>query len=160
PDFAKAGAAIISFHAEATETGDRTIRLIPDSGLNGRLLLNPATPPGWLDPVLHKLDLVLLMSVNPGFAGPMAIPRALPNMALARQRIDAVMQRTGRPIMLEVDGGVKVDNIAAIAEAGADTFVSGSAIFGSADYGVTIAKMREELRKGASTLSFREALPE
>jgi ribulose-phosphate 3-epimerase len=142
PDFAKAGAAIISFHPEASEHVDRTIGLIHDCGCKAGLALNPATPLVWLDHVLDKLDLVLVMSVNPGFGGQSFITEALPKLKLARARIDAVRERTGRDIRLEVDGGVKVDNIAAIAKAGADTFVAGSAIFSSPDYAATIAAMR------------------
>jgi ribulose-phosphate 3-epimerase len=142
PDFAKAGAAIISFHPEASEHVDRTIGLIHDCGCKAGLALNPATPLVWLDHVLDKLDLVLVMSVNPGFGGQSFITEALPKLKLARARIDAVRTRTGRDIRLEVDGGVKVDNIAAIAKAGADTFVAGSAIFSSPDYAATIAAMR------------------
>jgi ribulose-phosphate 3-epimerase len=142
PDFAKAGAAIISFHPEASEHIDRTIGLIHDCGCKAGLALNPATPLVWLDHVLEKLDLVLIMSVNPGFGGQSFITEALVKLKLARTRIDAVRARTGRDIRLEVDGGVKVDNIAAIAKAGADTFVAGSAIFGTPDYAATIAAMR------------------
>ncbi len=145
PDFAKAGAAIISFHPEASEHVDRTIGLIHDCGCKAGLVFNPATPLDWLDHVQDKLDLVLIMSVNPGFGGQSFIPQALPKLAAARERIDAATQRTGRPILLEVDGGVKIDNIAAIARAGADTFVAGSAIFGTPDYAATIARMRDEL---------------
>jgi ribulose-phosphate 3-epimerase len=142
PDFAKAGAAIITFHPEASEHIDRTIGLIHDCGCKAGLALNPATPLVWLDHVLEKLDLVLIMSVNPGFGGQSFITEALVKLKLARARIDAVRARTGRDIRLEVDGGVKVDNIAAIAKAGADTFVAGSAIFGTPDYAATIAAMR------------------
>ena len=142
PDFAKAGAAIISFHPEASYHIDRTIGLIHDCGCKAGLALNPATPLAWLDHVLEKLDLVLVMSVNPGFGGQSFIAEALAKLKLARARIDAVRARTGRDIRLEVDGGVKVDNIAAIAKAGADTFVAGSAIFGTPDYAATIAAMR------------------
>jgi ribulose-phosphate 3-epimerase len=142
PDFAKAGAAIISFHPEASYHVDRTIGLIHDCGCKAGLALNPATPLAWLDHVLDKLDLVLVMSVNPGFGGQSFIAEALAKLKLARARIDAVRARTGRDIRLEVDGGVKVDNIAAIAKAGADTFVAGSAIFGTPDYAATIAAMR------------------
>jgi ribulose-phosphate 3-epimerase len=145
PDFAKAGASIISFHPEGSEHVDRTIGLIRDCGCRAGLVFNPATPLVWLDHVIDKLDLVLIMSVNPGFGGQSFIPQALPKLAAARERVDAAEQRTGRKIFLEVDGGVKVDNIGAIAAAGADTFVAGSAIFGSADYAATIAKMRMEL---------------
>ena len=142
PDFAKAGASIISFHPEASDHIDRTIGLIHDCGCKAGLVFNPATPLIWLDHVLEKLDLVLIMSVNPGFGGQSFITEALTKLKLARARIDTVRARTGREIRLEVDGGVKVDNIAAIAKAGADTFVAGSAIFGSTDYAATIAAMR------------------
>jgi ribulose-phosphate 3-epimerase len=142
PDFAKAGASIISFHPEASDHVDRTIGLIHDCGCKAGLVFNPATPLVWLDHVLDKLDLVLIMSVNPGFGGQSFITEALTKLRLARARIDAVQARTGREIRLEVDGGVKVDNIGAIAKAGADTFVAGSAIFGTSDYAATIAAMR------------------
>jgi len=142
PDFAKAGAAIISFHPEASEHVDRTIALIHDCGCKAGLVFNPATPLDYLDHVLDKLDLVLIMSVNPGFGGQSFIPEALHKLELARARIDATSARVGREIRLEVDGGVKIDNIAAIAKAGADTFVAGSAIFGTSDYAKTIAAMR------------------
>jgi ribulose-phosphate 3-epimerase len=142
PDFAKAGASIISFHPEASDHVDRTIGLIHDCGCRAGLVFNPATPLVWLDHVLDKLDLVLIMSVNPGFGGQSFITEALTKLRLARARIDAVQARTGREIRLEVDGGVKVDNIGAIAKAGADTFVAGSAIFGTSDYAATIAAMR------------------
>jgi ribulose-phosphate 3-epimerase len=148
PDFAKAGAAIISFHPEASEHVDRTIGLIHDCGCKAGLALNPATPLVWLDHVLDKLDLVLIMSVNPGFGGQSFITEALAKLKLARTRIDAVRARTGRGIRLEVDGGVKVDNIGAIAKAGADTFVAGSAIFGTPDYAATIAAMRAAVAAG------------
>ena len=142
PDFAKAGASIISFHPEASDHVDRTIGLIHDCGCKAGLVFNPATPLVWLDHVLDKLDLVLIMSVNPGFGGQSFITEALAKLRLARARIDAVQARTGREIRLEVDGGVKVDNIGEIAKAGADTFVAGSAIFGTSDYAATIAAMR------------------
>ena len=138
PDFAKAGATSISFHPEATEHVDRTIGLIKDCGCRAGLVFNPATSLDWLDYVLDKLDLVLIMSVNPGFGGQSFIPAALDKLRLARQRIDA----SGRAIRLEIDGGVKPDNIAAIARAGADTFVAGSAIFGEHDYADVIARMQ------------------
>ena len=141
-DFAKAGATIVTFHPEATEHVDRTIGVIHDSGCKAGLAFNPATPLSWLDHVLDKLDLVLIMSVNPGFGGQSFIAEALPKLRFARARIDALHARTGREIRLEVDGGVKVDNIGAIAKAGADTFVAGSAIFGTTDYAATIAAMR------------------
>ncbi len=143
PDFAKAGANIISFHPEASEHVDRTIALIKDQGCKAGLVFNPATPLSHLDHVIDKVDLVLIMSVNPGFGGQKFIPQTLKKLAAVRARIDA----TGRDIWLEVDGGVKVDNIAEIARAGADTFVAGSAIFGAKDYKATIAAMRAELAK-------------
>jgi ribulose-phosphate 3-epimerase len=141
PEFAKAGANIISFHPEASEHVDRTIALIHDCGCKAGLVFNPATPLHWLDHVLDKLDLVLIMSVNPGFGGQSFIPGALRKLSAVRDRIAA----SGRDIWLEVDGGVKVDNIAEIARAGADTFVAGSAIFNSGDYASTITAMRREL---------------
>ena len=143
PDFAKAGANIISFHPEASEHVDRTIALIRDHGCKAGLVLNPATPLSHLDHVIDKLDLILVMSVNPGFGGQKFIPQALQKLAAVRSRIDAL----GRDIWLEVDGGVKVDNIAEAARAGADTFVAGSAIFGTQDYKATIKAMRAELAK-------------
>jgi len=149
PDFANAGASIISFHPEASEHVDRTIGLIHDHGVKAGLVFNPATPLDWLMHVVDKLDLVLIMSVNPGFGGQAFIPHALDKLRAARKLVDMAQQRTGRSIMLEVDGGVKVDNIAAIAAAGADTFVAGSAIFGSSDYRATIDAMRAAL-SGAS----------
>ena len=141
PDFAAAGATYISFHPEASEHVDRTIELIREHGCKPGLVFNPATPLDYLDYTLEKLDLVLLMSVNPGFGGQKFIPSALTKLAQARKRIDA----TGRAIRLEIDGGVKVDNIGEIARAGADTFVAGSAIFGSKDYAATIKAMRKEI---------------
>jgi ribulose-phosphate 3-epimerase len=146
PDFARAGANIISFHPEASNHVDRTIGLIRDAGCKVGLVLNPATPLSCLDHVLHKLDLVLIMSVNPGFGGQQFIPQALDKLQLARKRIDDVSRSAGRTIMLEVDGGVNTGNIAAIARAGADTFVAGSSIFGSKDYRATIAQMRDALK--------------
>jgi len=145
PDFASAGASIISFHPEASEHVDRTIGLIHDHGAKAGLVFNPATPLDWLMHVIDKLDLVLIMSVNPGFGGQSFIPHALDKLRAARKLVDMAQQRTGRPIMLEVDGGVKVDNIAEIGDAGADTFVAGSAIFGAADYRATIGAMRAAL---------------
>lgn len=145
PDFAKAGANIISFHPEASKHVDRTIGLIHDSGCKAGLVFNPATSLAWLDHVIDKLDLVLVMSVNPGFGGQSFIPGALAKLSEARRRIDALKAQTGREVMLQIDGGVKVDNIASIARAGADTFVAGSAIFGSKDYRGTIAAMRSAL---------------
>jgi ribulose-phosphate 3-epimerase len=137
PDFAKAGATYISFHPEATRHVDRTINLIREHGCKPGLVFNPATPLNWLDWTLGSLDMVLLMSVNPGFGGQQFIPGVLPKIAEARRRIDA----SGRPVRLEVDGGVKIDNIGAVAKAGADTFVAGSAVFGSKDYAATIKAM-------------------
>jgi ribulose-phosphate 3-epimerase len=143
PDFAKAGANIISFHPEASEHVDRTIGLIKECGCKAGLVLNPATPLSWLDYTLDKLDLVLVMSVNPGFGGQKFIVATLAKLRAVRERV----RNSGRDIWVEVDGGVKVDNIAEIARAGADTFVSGSAIFGTKDYKATIAAMRAELTK-------------
>ena len=142
PQFAKAGAGIISFHPEASEHVDRTIALIKEHGCKAGLVLNPATPVSWLDHTLDKLDLVLLMSVNPGFGGQQFIPSVLPKITEVRRRIVALK----KDIWLEVDGGVKTDNIGEIARAGADTFVAGSAIFGSKDYAATIRDMRSRLR--------------
>jgi ribulose-phosphate 3-epimerase len=139
--FAKAGASIISFHPEATEHVDRTIALIKENGCKAGLVLNPATPLSYLDYTLDKLDLVLLMSVNPGFGGQQFISSVLPKVSEVRRRIQA----SGKPIWLEVDGGIKTDNIAEVARAGADTFVAGSAIFGSKDYAGTIREMRQQL---------------
>ena len=144
PDFARAGATYISFHPEATRHVDRTIQLIRDSGCKPGLVFNPATPLNWLDYVIEKLDLILVMSVNPGFGGQKFIPQALHKLTEARARIAA----SGRDIRLEIDGGVKVDNAAEIARAGADTFVSGSAIFGSGDYAATIKAMRAQIALG------------
>ena len=141
PDFAKAGAAIISFHPEASEHVDRTLSLIRDQGCKAGLVFNPATPLSWLDHVMDKVDLVLIMSVNPGFGGQSFIASALPKIREARRRID----ESGRDIWLEVDGGVKADNIAAVAKAGADTFVAGSAVFGEKDRAAAIRRMREAL---------------
>ena len=143
PDFAKAGANIISFHPEASEHIDRTIALIKEHGCKAGLVFNPATPLDYLDHVLDKLDLVLIMSVNPGFGGQKFIPGALAKLRAVRERIG----KSGKDIWLEVDGGVKTDNIAEIARAGADTFVAGSAIFGAKDYKTTIRQMRSELKK-------------
>jgi ribulose-phosphate 3-epimerase len=143
PDFAKAGAAIISFHPEASEHVDRTLGLIREQGCKAGLVFNPATPLDYLDYVMDKVDLILVMSVNPGFGGQSFIASALAKVADARRRIDA----SGRDIWLEVDGGVKADNIAAIARAGADTFVAGSAIFGDRDHAAAIRRMRDELKR-------------
>ena len=143
PDFAAAGATFISFHPEATEHVDRTLQLIRERGCKSGLVFNPATPLDWLDHVLDKVDLVLLMSVNPGFGGQQFIESVLPKIATVRALID----RSGLPIRLEVDGGIKVANIGQVASAGADTFVAGSAIFGAPDYAGTIAAMRREVAK-------------
>jgi ribulose-phosphate 3-epimerase len=141
PDFAEAGATYISFHPEATEHVDRTIQLIHSVGCKPGLVLNPATPLNWLDYTLNKLDLVLLMSVNPGFGGQQFIPDVLTKIAEVRRRVDA----SGRNVRVEVDGGIKIENIADAGRAGADTFVAGSAIFGSKDYAATIKSMRSAL---------------
>jgi len=144
PDFAKAGASYITFHPEASEHIDRTLGLIRENGCKSGLVFNPATPLHYLDYVLDKVDMVLLMSVNPGFGGQSFIPSTLPKIAEVRKIID----RSGRDVRLEVDGGIKVDNIGAVAAAGADTFVAGSAIFNAQDYAATIAAMRERISKG------------
>ncbi|WP_397596225.1 ribulose-phosphate 3-epimerase [Silanimonas sp.] len=141
PDFAKAGASVISFHPEASRHVDRTIQLIKSHGCQAGLVLNPATPLEVLDYTLENLDLVLVMSVNPGFGGQSFIDSALRKIEAIRKRIDS----SGKPIRLEVDGGVKADNIGRIAAAGADTFVAGSAIFNAPDYAAVIAKMRAEV---------------
>ncbi len=141
PDFAAAGATFIQFHPEATEHIDRTIELIREHDCKPGLVFNPATPLDYLDYTLEKIDMVLIMSVNPGFGGQKFIPSALRKLAEVRRRIDA----SGRNVRLEIDGGVKVDNIKAIAAAGADTFVAGSAIFGSKDYAATIRGMHEQI---------------
>ena len=143
PDFAKAGANLISFHPEASEHIDRSLALIKDCGCQTGLVFNPATPLHYLDHVMDKLDLILIMSVNPGFGGQKFIAEALNKLRAVRRRID----ESGRDIRLEVDGGVKVDNIAEIAAAGADTFVAGSAIYGTKDYKATVAAMRAELAR-------------
>jgi ribulose-phosphate 3-epimerase len=145
PDFAKAGASYITFHPEASDHIDRTLGLIKESGCKAGLVFNPATPLTYLDHVMDKLDMILLMSVNPGFGGQKFIGSALEKLAIVRKKIDA----SGHEIRLEIDGGVKGDNIAAIAKAGADTFVAGSAIFGAKDYKATIAEMRSEIAKGS-----------
>ncbi len=151
PDFAKAGANIITFHPEASEHVDRTLGLIRDAGCQAGLVFNPATPLHWMDHVMDKLDVVLLMSVNPGFGGQKFIPETLVKLRAAREKLDAYEARSGRRILLEIDGGVKVDNIAEIAAAGADTFVAGSAVFGAARaedpnrYDSVIAALRAEL---------------
>lgn len=145
PDFAKAGASYITFHPEASEHVDSTLQLIRNHGCKAGLVFNPATPLSWLDYVLDKIDMVLIMSVNPGFGGQSFIPAALDKLREARKIIDA----SGRPIRLEIDGGVKVDNIGEIAAAGADTFVAGSAIFGAEDYQATIAAMKQQIAGAA-----------
>src|SRR5579872_4723989 len=147
PDFASAGASFITFHPEATEHIDRTIELIREHGCRPGLVFNPATPLDFLDYTLDKLDLVLIMSVNPGFGGQKFIRSALGKLAEARRRIDAL----AKPIRLEIDGGVKVENIEEIARAGADTFVAGSAIFGSGDYGQTIRAMRARIEAATTS---------
>ena len=147
PDFAHAGATWITFHPEATEHVDRSLALVRDHGCKCGLVLNPATPLGVLDHVLDQLDMVLLMSVNPGFGGQSFIPYVLDKVRAARERID----KAGLPIRLEVDGGVNADNIRAVAEAGADTFVAGSAIFGAGDYAGVIARMRARLADARRT---------
>jgi ribulose-phosphate 3-epimerase len=144
PDFARAGATYVSFHPEASEHVDRTIALIREHGCRPGLAFNPATPLDWLDYTLEKIDLVLLMSVNPGFGGQQFIPGVLPKIAEVRKRVLA----TGREIRVEVDGGIKAEVIAAVARAGADTFVAGSAIFGSADYAATIRALRAGIAAG------------
>jgi len=143
PDFAKAGASYITFHPEASHHIDRTLGLIRDEGCKSGLVFNPATPLGWLEHVIDKVDMVLIMSVNPGFGGQAFIQASLDKLREARRLIDA----SGLDIRLEIDGGVKVDNIGAIAAAGADTFVAGSAIFGSDDYAKTIAAMKAEISR-------------
>ncbi len=145
--FAKAGADWISFHPEASAHVDRSLALIRSAGCKAGLVLNPATPIDCLDWVMDRLDLVLLMSVNPGFGGQAFIPATLDKLKAVRAKIDAYSAKTGRQIKLEIDGGIKIDNIAEVARAGADAFVAGSAIFNTADYAATIAAMREQLAK-------------
>jgi ribulose-phosphate 3-epimerase len=145
PDFARAGASYITFHPEASRHVDRSLGLIREHGCKSGLVFNPATPLDWLQHVIDKVDMVLLMSVNPGFGGQKFIPSALAKLRDARK----IIEDSGRDIRLEIDGGVKVDNIGEIAAAGADTFVAGSAIFGSADYAATIAAMKSEIEKAA-----------
>lgn len=149
PDFAKAGANIITFHPEASEHVDRSLGLIKESGCKAGLVFNPATPLSYLDYVMDKIDMILLMSVNPGYGGQSFIPAVLEKARQARARIDEYTAKTGREIWLEIDGGVKVDNIAEIAAAGVDTFVAGSAIYGKPDYKAVIDQMRAELAKVA-----------
>lgn len=148
PAFAKAGANIISFHPEASRHVDRTLALIRDHGCRAGLVFNPATPLSWMDHVMNRLDLVLLMSVNPGFGGQSFIPHTLEKLGEARTRIDRWTAQGGQPIDLEVDGGVKTDNIASIRAAGADAFVAGSAIFGQPDYRQVIATLRTGITQG------------
>lgn len=154
PLFARAGASIISFHPEASEHVDRTLALIRENGCQAGLALNPATPLHWLDHVMDRIDLILVMSVNPGFGGQVFIPEALRKIEQVRQRIEVHEAHGGQPIALEIDGGVKVDNIHEIALAGADTFVAGSAIFGASDadggYRTVISAMRRELGSAAA----------
>jgi ribulose-phosphate 3-epimerase len=145
PSFAKAGANVITFHPEASRHVDRSLALIRDQGCQAGLVFNPATPLNWLTHVMDKVDIILLMSVNPGYGGQSFIPGTLDKLRQARALIDAHVRVGGQPIALEVDGGVKVDNIGAIRAAGADTFVAGSAIFGQPDYAAVIKKMREQL---------------
>ena len=153
PDFAKAGANIITFHPEASDHIDRSLSLVRDSGCKSGLVFNPATPLDYLDHVMDKIDMILLMSVNPGFGGQKFIPETLNKLRLARKKIDSYTQKSGREIWLEVDGGVNVDNIAEIAQAGADTFVAGSAIFGAGKdddpnrYDSILKALRESLLK-------------
>ncbi|MDH3491489.1 MAG: ribulose-phosphate 3-epimerase [Gammaproteobacteria bacterium] len=146
PDFAKAGASYITFHPEASRHVDRSLGLIREQGCKSGLVFNPATPLTWLEYVIDKVDMVLIMSVNPGFGGQKFIPSALDKLCQARK----IIEKSGRDIRLEIDGGVKVDNIREIAAAGADTFVAGSAIFGSDDYVATITAMKSEISKGTS----------
>jgi ribulose-phosphate 3-epimerase len=151
PLFAKAGADVITFHPEASRHVDRTLAMIRDQGCKAGLVFNPATPLDCMEHVMDKLDLVLLMSVNPGFGGQSFIPESLRKLAAARARIDAHARATGKTVLLEIDGGVKVDNIGSIAAAGADTFVAGSAIFGSGDYKATIAAMKRAIEAAQAT---------
>jgi ribulose-phosphate 3-epimerase len=149
--FAKAGADYISFHPDASRHVDRTLSLIRENGCKAGLVFNPATPLSYLDYVMDKIDLILIMSVNPGFGGQSFIPGALTKLREARARIDAWTQAGGQEIVLQVDGGVKIDNIAEIRRAGADTFVAGSAIFGKPDYAGIIKSMREQIAIGETT---------
>lgn len=153
PQFAKAGADVITFHPEASRHPDRTLSLIRDHGCKAGLVFNPATPLQWMDYVMDKLDIVLLMSVNPGFGGQSFIPNTLLKLKQAREKIDAWQRDGGQAILLEVDGGVKVNNIAEIRAAGADTFVAGSAIFGQPDYRKVIDDMRREIARGEQQAS-------
>jgi ribulose-phosphate 3-epimerase len=152
PSFAKAGANVITFHPEASRHVDRSLALIRDQGCQAGLVFNPATPLHWLTHVMDKVDIILLMSVNPGYGGQSFIPGTLDKLRQARALIDAHVRAGGQPIALEVDGGVKVDNIGAIRAAGADTFVAGSAIFGQPDYAAVIQNMREQLKLAETRL--------
>jgi len=151
PMFAKAGANVITFHPEASRHVDRSLSLIRESGCQAGLVFNPATPLSFMDHVMDKLDIVLLMSVNPGFGGQSFLPGTLDKLREARLRIDRWQQKTGKTILLEVDGGVKIDNIAEIRAAGADTFVAGSAIFGKPDYADVIRQLRAEIVRGETS---------
>jgi ribulose-phosphate 3-epimerase len=153
PMFAKAGANVITFHPEASRHVDRSLSLIRENGCQAGLVFNPATPLSFMDHVMDKLDIVLLMSVNPGFGGQSFLPGTLDKLREARLRIDRWQQRTGKTILLEVDGGVKIDNIAEIRAAGADTFVAGSAIFGKPDYADVIRQLRAEIVRGESSIA-------
>jgi ribulose-phosphate 3-epimerase len=152
PMFAKAGANVLTFHPEASRHVDRTLSLIRDHGCKAGLVFNPATPLTWMDHVMDKLDIVLLMSVNPGFGGQSFIASTLPKIEQARQRINRHIAQGGQPIALEVDGGIKIDNIGAVRAAGADTFVAGSAIFGQPDYAHVIDQMRAQIAKADAGL--------
>ncbi len=151
PQFAKAGADIMTFHPEASQHVDRTLALIREHGCKAGLVFNPATPLNWLDYVMDKVDVILIMSVNPGYGGQTFLPQALTKLQQARKRIDNWMLEGGHRIALEIDGGVKPENIAAIAQAGADTFVAGSAIFGQQDYQRVISTMRQELSRAKTS---------
>jgi len=151
PLFAKAGANVITFHPEASRHVDRTLALIRDHGCKAGLVFNPATPLGWMDHVMDKLDIVLLMSVNPGYGGQSFIGSTFPKIRSLRERISQHLANGGQPIALEVDGGIKIENIGAVRAAGADTFVAGSAIFGKPDYAAIIAQMRAEISKADAT---------
>jgi ribulose-phosphate 3-epimerase len=153
PRFAKAGANIISFHPETVSHPDRTLTLIREHGCKAGMVFKPATPLDWMDYLMDKLDVVLIMSVNPGFGGQPFIPGTLKKLAQARKKIDAWQNNGGQPILLEVDGGIRVANIAGVRAAGADTFVAGSAIFGRPDYKVVIDAMRAEIIKGEAVKS-------
>jgi len=151
PLFAKAGANVITFHPEASRHVDRTLALIRDHGCKAGLVFNPATPLGWMDHVMDKLDIVLLMSVNPGYGGQSFIGSTFPKIRALRERINGHLANGGQPIALEVDGGIKIENIGAVRTAGADTFVAGSAIFGKPDYAAIISQMRAEIAKADAT---------